>query len=138
MLRGVVHDPRAAAMDGVAGHAGLFATADDIAKIGIALASGGAPILDRATVDAMFRPHPVPGARALGWDVAPSSSQRGAIAVSHTGFTGTWLSSTRRANTVAVVLTSRLHPSGHGDAKPLRAEVSAGVRAWRLKAAPRR
>ncbi len=132
MLRGSVHDPRAAALDGVAGHAGLFATADDVVKIGTTLVEGGAPILGRASVDAMLRPRPVPGgARALGGDVAPSlSSRRGATAVSHTGFTGTWLLVDPPSGVVAAVLTSRLHPNGRGDAKRLRTDVAAALRTW--------
>src|SRR5580658_5993905 len=81
MLRGVVHDPRARRMGGVAGHAGLFSTADDLAKFAQALLDGGDGILSAAAVAKMTSPETPPAApvlRGFGWDIdSPYSSNRG-------------------------------------------------------------
>ena len=100
LLRGVVHDPTARQMGGVAGHAGLFSTADDAAKFAQALLNGGAPILSPLIVEKMTTPQqpPNPDRRTagLGWDIdSPFSSNRGDLlpvgSFGHTGFTGTSL-----------------------------------------------
>ncbi|HEY4117780.1 MAG TPA: serine hydrolase, partial [Byssovorax sp.] len=137
LLRGEVHDPRAAALDGVAGHAGLFSTAGDLASLGAAILqvvkSGArrdglpsAPVLRD-----MLRPRAVPGgARALAWDVARSlSGARGAVALSHTGFTGTSITIDPASDTVVALLSSRLQAGARGDAKPVRRDVLEAVRA---------
>ena len=81
MLRGVVHDPTARRMGGVAGHAGLFSTADDLAKFAQALLNGGDGILSAASVEKMTppeQPPPAPVLRGFGWDIdSPFSSNRG-------------------------------------------------------------
>ena len=101
MLRGVVHDPTARRMGGVAGHAGLFTTAADLARFCRMLLAGGAldgaRILAPLTVAAMTRPSSPPGhrdVRGLGWDIdSRFSSNRGDLfgagSFGHTGFTGT-------------------------------------------------
>ncbi len=104
MLRGVVHDPTARRMGGVAGHAGLFSTADDLAKFAQALLNGGGGILAPATVEKMTSPETPPSApvlRGFGWDIdSPFSSNRGDLlpvgSFGHTGFTGTsmWIDPT--------------------------------------------
>src|SRR5262249_28445604 len=99
LLRGVVHDPTARRMGGVAGHAGLFATADDLAKFAQALLDGGDGILAPATVAKMTSPQqPATGTsvRGFGWDIdSPFSTNRGELlpvgSFGHTGFTGTSL-----------------------------------------------
>ncbi len=85
MLRGVVHDPRSRALGGVAGHAGLFATADDLAVYAQTLLEGGVGpngrrILAPLTVRAMIDPGTTPAGerRGLGWDVQTNQSTRGA------------------------------------------------------------
>src|SRR5258708_10891613 len=73
MLRGVVHDPSARRMGGVAGHAGLFSTADDLAKISQVLLNGGDGILSALSVEKMTRPEQPPAAprlRGLVGDIA--------------------------------------------------------------------
>src|SRR5262245_59171830 len=98
-LRGEVHDPRARLLGGVAGHAGLFSTADDVAVFAQMLLGGGTyggkRVLSAATVRLMTTPRRVPrGLRALGWDVRTSySGNRGELfgGFGHTGFTGTSL-----------------------------------------------
>src|SRR5215471_16861500 len=99
-LRGQVHDPTSFRMGGVAGHAGLFSTADDLAIFCQMLLSGGAyngtRLLSPLTIAAMTQPHAVSesgAARGLGWDIASSfSSNRGDLfplgSFGHTGFTG--------------------------------------------------
>jgi uncharacterized protein YbbC (DUF1343 family)/CubicO group peptidase (beta-lactamase class C family) len=134
---GVVHDPRAYLLGGVAGHAGLFATADDVAIYARAVLGGGAyegrRVLSPATVAAMIAPHDVPGGvRALGWAV--ESQWRGdglsPRAIGHFGFTGTalWIDPDRDLFTV--VLTNRVHPDGKGDSKPLVAQVNTITARW--------
>src|SRR5262249_71872 len=97
---GDVHDPRAFALSGVAGHAGLFATADDLAGYCRMLLRGGeldgARVLSLLTVRLFTEPRPVPGGfRSRGWDVDTAySGQRGELfppgdGYGHTGFTGT-------------------------------------------------
>ncbi|HVZ16054.1 MAG TPA: serine hydrolase domain-containing protein, partial [Terriglobales bacterium] len=97
MLRGVVHDPTARRMGGVAGHAGLFSTADDVAKFAQAMLDGGKPILSELSVEKMTTPQQPPIAlslRGIGWDIdSPFASNRGELlpvgSYGHTGFTGT-------------------------------------------------
>lgn len=127
-LRGVVHDPRARRLGGVAGHAGLFGTADDLAVYGQMLLEGGRGVLKFDTVRQMTTPRDVPGGRRTpGWDVRSGySSNRGALfgGFGHTGFTGTSLWIDPVSRTVVVVLCNRVHPDGKGNATPLRARVA--------------
>src|SRR6185312_14703324 len=82
-MRGEVHDPRAYLLGGVAGHAGLFSTADDLAVFAQMILDGGSyagkRILEPETIRLMTTPRPVSsGRRALGWDVRTAfSSNRG-------------------------------------------------------------
>jgi uncharacterized protein YbbC (DUF1343 family)/CubicO group peptidase (beta-lactamase class C family) len=140
MLRGLVHDPRARAMGGVAGHAGLFATADDLAIFAQTILNGGvgpngrrvlSPLAVRAMIDASNTP---PGQRrGLGWDVqtsysAPRGTLFGPSSFGHTGFTGTSLWIDPETETFVVILTSRLHPDGKAPSPTaLRAEVATLV-----------
>jgi uncharacterized protein YbbC (DUF1343 family) len=142
LLRGIVHDPRARALSGVTGHAGLFSTADDIAVFAQTILNGGlgpngrrllSPLSVRAMIDAAGTP---PGQRrGLGWDVETSQSvPRGALfgptGFGHTGFTGTSLWIDPETETFVVILTSRLHPDGKAPApSQLRAEVATLVAA---------
>jgi uncharacterized protein YbbC (DUF1343 family)/CubicO group peptidase (beta-lactamase class C family) len=134
-IRGEVHDPRAFALGGVAGHAGLFSTADDLARYCRMILDGGrlgdARILSPLGVEAMTRPryYGEESLRALGWDVASAfSSNRGDLfppgSFGHTGFTGTslWIDPASRA--YVVFLSNHLHPDGKGDVKPLRGVVA--------------
>jgi uncharacterized protein YbbC (DUF1343 family) len=140
MLRGVVHDPRARALGGVAGHAGLFGTADDLAVYAQTLLNGGtAPnghsLLQRQTVLTMIDPGDTAPRqrRGLGWDVdTAQSAPRGRLfspaGFGHTGFTGTSLWVDVTTGTFVVVLTSRLHPDGKGQSPTaLRSRVATTV-----------
>ena len=139
MLRGVVHDPTARRMRGVAGHAGLFSTGDDLAIFArMVLARGrwkGSRVLSPLTVAKMTRPA-TPGTlqavRGLGWDIDTSySANRGELlpvgSFGHTGFTGTsmWIDPLTR--TFVIFLSNRVHPDGKGDVTPLRARVATIV-----------
>jgi uncharacterized protein YbbC (DUF1343 family) len=146
-LQGEVHDPRAHLLGGVAGHAGLFATADDLAVYAQMLLNGGeyagVRILSPATVRRMTTPRPVPGGqRALGWDVDTAySKNRGELfpigGFGHTGFTGTSLWIDPGSQTAVIFLSHRVHPSGKGDVNRLRAQV-ATIAAASLDREPRR
>lgn len=141
LLVGEVHDPRGRALGGVAGHAGLFSTAADLARLcRMLLAEGtldGRRVLKPTTVHLMWaRSAEGNGSRALGWDVSSTFSRTASIffppeAVGHLGFTGTsvWLDPPTR--TYLVLLTNRVHPSGGGGAKirELRTRVAAATAA---------
>ena len=134
MLRGLVHDPTARRMGGVAGHAGLFSTADDLAVFAEALL-GGRKVLHRATVEKMTTPQqPANGAslRGLGWDIdSPFASNRGELlpvgSFGHTGFTGTSLWIDPVTDTYIILLTNAVHPRGGKSVVSLRARVATAV-----------
>jgi uncharacterized protein YbbC (DUF1343 family)/CubicO group peptidase (beta-lactamase class C family) len=136
MLRGLVHDPTARQMGGVAGHAGVFSTADDTAKFAQALLNGGAPVWSRLIVEKMTTPQQPPNltvVRGLGWDIdSPFSSNRGDLlpvgSFGHTGFTGTSLWIDPTTDTYIVVLTNAVHVK-HGNVITLRSEVATAVAA---------
>jgi len=138
-LRGVVHDPRSRALGGVAGHAGLFSTADDLAVFADMLLSGGKQnghvVLQPETVAALSDPAATPEneRRGLGWDVdtgftALRGKGFGRRGFGHTGFTGTSLWIDRDSETFVIILTSRLHPNGSsGTTGNLRSSVATAV-----------
>jgi len=137
MLRGVVHDPTARRMGGVAGQAGLFSTGDDLAKFAQTLLNGGGGILSAQSVEKMTQPEQPPAApvlRGFGWDIdSPFSSNRGDLlpvgGYGHTGFTGTsmWIDPTTQ--TYIILLTNAVHPRGKGNAIALRSKVATAVAA---------
>lgn len=136
ILRGKVHDPTAYRMGGVAGHAGLFSTADDLARYAQMMVSGGTldgkRILSAATVAKMTAPYVVTTdghTRGLGWDINTSfSSNRGEFfplgSFGHTGFTGTSLWIDPVSETFMVFLSNRVHPDGKGNVTSVRARVA--------------
>jgi uncharacterized protein YbbC (DUF1343 family) len=136
MLHGVVHDPTVRRMGGVSGQAGLFSTADDLAKFAQALLSGSS-ILSPLAIEKMTTPQQPPAAtalRGLGWDIdSPFSSNRGEFlpvgSFGHTGFTGTslWIDPTTK--TYIILLTNAVHPRGQGSAISLRAKIATAVAA---------
>lgn len=137
-MRGEVHDPRAYEMGGVAGHAGLFSTADDLAIFcQMILNKGeynGVRILAPYTVERMVSAHSLPTSqmRGIGWDVNTSySSNRGDLfpvgTFGHTGFTGTSIWLDPPSETFVVLLTNRVHPYGKGDVTRLRSFVASIV-----------
>ncbi|HKB37016.1 MAG TPA: exo-beta-N-acetylmuramidase NamZ domain-containing protein, partial [Gemmataceae bacterium] len=137
---GVVHDPRSFHLGGVAGHAGLFSTAGDLALYARMILNGGElngkRILAASTVRLMTTPRPVPlasggpGLRALGWDVDTSySANRGELfprgrSFGHTGFTGTSIWIDPDGDTAVIFLSNRVHPDGKGNVNRLRGQVA--------------
>jgi len=139
---GEVHDPRAYLLGGVAGHAGLFSTADDLAIFARMLLHNGKHdgkvFLREETVRLMTAPRKVamakgPGVRTFGWDMATAySSNRGevftpGISFGHTGFTGTSIWIDPPSQTAVIFLSNRVHPDGNGNVTKLRGEVATIV-----------
>jgi uncharacterized protein YbbC (DUF1343 family)/CubicO group peptidase (beta-lactamase class C family) len=138
-LRGEVHDPTSFRMNGVAGHAGLFSTANDLAIYCQMILNGGTyggvRILSPLTVAEMTRPRVVASngaTRGLGWDMNTTfSTNRGDLfplgSFGHTGFTGTSMWLDPASEMFVVFLSNRVHPDGHGDVGPLRGRVASIV-----------
>lgn len=120
---GEVHDDNAYVMGGVAGHAGLFGTAQGVLAVARAWLEGGLAGLDRAQTARFWTKSRVPGSsRRLGWDGRSPGSPPSSIAaplepgaVGHTGYTGTslWVEPERKA--IYVLLSNRVHPTRLGD-----------------------
>jgi uncharacterized protein YbbC (DUF1343 family) len=130
---GEVHDPRAYALGGVAGHAGLFSTGRDMARFAQSWLSHGEGVVSAKTFDAFAAAHDVPGGiRALGWDVASAMSANRADglsrrAIGHSGYTGTslWLDP---ANDLFVLfLSNRVHPAPRGSILELAARIGSAA-----------
>jgi uncharacterized protein YbbC (DUF1343 family) len=138
MLRGVVHDPTARRMGGVAGHAGVFSTAADLSKYAQALldAIHAKPqrkdFLKGLTVVKATRPQQPPNAtslRGLGWDIDSAfSSNRGELlplgSFGHTGFTGTSMWIDPYTDTYVILLTNAVHPHVGHSVVALRSKVA--------------
>jgi uncharacterized protein YbbC (DUF1343 family)/CubicO group peptidase (beta-lactamase class C family) len=134
MLRGVVHDPTARRMGGVAGHAGLFSTAGDLAIFAEEMLHGSR-VLSRESIEKMSTPQQSANAaslRGLGWDIdSPFSSNRGELlpvgSFGHTGFTGTSIWMDPVTDTYIILLTNAVHPRGGGSTVSLRSRVATAV-----------
>ena len=136
ILHGVVHDPTARRMGGIAGHAGLFTTAADLSRFAHMMLNGGQfngrRLFKDETVRLMTSIHTPEGMKArrgLGWDIdSPYSSPRGNhFAVGgygHTGWTGGSLWIDPATRTIVILMTSRTHPDGKGNVIALRREVA--------------
>ena len=136
MLWGEVHDPTAYNMGGVAGHAGLFSTADDLSIFAqMILGSGsysGVRILSAPAVEKMTTPATPAGktaVRGLGWDIdSPYASNRGELfpvgSFGHSGFTGTSIWIDPLSKTYVILLANAVHPIGKGSMIALRAKVA--------------
>jgi CubicO group peptidase (beta-lactamase class C family) len=148
IILGEVHDPRSFKLGGVAGDAGLFSTADDIARYCRMLLRGGeldgTRVMSEKTVKLFTESHAVPGpagkdgtlsklARAYGWDVNTAYSiPRGELftkgeGYGHTGFTGTSIWVDPRTKTAVIVLTNRVHSDDKGNVSQLRREIGTIV-----------
>jgi len=138
-FRGVVHDPTARYMGGVAGHAGVFSTASDLAlyaEMWIGMGQrGGVRIASAATVARFTSPNSPPDQpvlRGLGWDIdSPYSSPRGDLfglsSYGHTGFTGTSMWMDPASKTYVILLTNAVHPKAGKNLNPLRSKVATIV-----------
>jgi uncharacterized protein YbbC (DUF1343 family)/CubicO group peptidase (beta-lactamase class C family) len=142
-LRGVVNDPTARSMGGVTGDAGVFSTADDLAKLCQMMLNGGrgangARILSPLAVAKMTTPqtpYNVPDVRGLGWDIdTPFSNNRGDYlpvgSYGHSGFTGTSIWIDPYSDTYIVILANAIHPHQRPPMKSIlamRSEVANRV-----------
>lgn len=135
-LQGEVHDENAAALGGVAGHAGMFGTAEAVGRFASTVLSSfhaeswlATPELMRAFATR----RQVPGSsRALGWDtMLPTSScgsRLSATAIGHTGFTGTSLWIDWERDLYVVLLTNRVHPTRTNETfPPMRAQIHDAI-----------
>src|SRR5437660_6891056 len=146
MLHGVVDDPTARRMGGVAGHAGVFSTAADLSIFAQAMLDWyhgkmrphpEENILTPLTIQKMVTPQQPPSGtvlRGIGWDLdSPYSVNRGELlpvgSFGHTGFTGTSISIDPTTQTYIILLTNAVHPRGQGSAISLRAKVATAVAA---------
>lgn len=141
VLRGVVHDPTARNMGGVAGHAGLFSTAADLSRFAQMLLNGGeldgVRIVSSLTIRKFTEPQSPPDQpilRGLGWDIdSPLSRNRGELfpigSFGHTGFTGTSLWIDPSSRTYVILLTNSVHPTVKPSVNPLRSKVATIVAA---------
>ncbi len=135
-LRGVVHDPTSRYMGGIAGHAGLFTTADDLSKfaemmIGLGESNGvrifSAPTVVKFTTPQSPADQPI--LRGLGWDIDSSfSSNRGDLfpigSYGHTGFTGTSIWIDPFSKSYVILLTNYVHPHRGKSLTSLRGRVA--------------
>ena len=140
-LRGVVHDPSTRAMGGVAGHAGMFSTAADLARFAQMMLNGGeldgVRLFSPLTVEKFTEPQSPPDQptlRGLGWDIdSPYSGNRGELfpigSYGHTGFTGTSIWIDPSTKSYVILLANSVHPEGRPALTPLRGKVATIVAA---------
>lgn len=139
-LRGVVHDPRARLLGGVAGHAGLFSTADELAVFAQMLLNkgryGDVRILSPLSVERMTEvfPRAAFAGRGLGWDLDSDFSTNGgdlfgSRGFGHTGYTGTSFWVDPETETFVIFLTNRVHPDDTGEVATWRSRVANVVAA---------
>jgi uncharacterized protein YbbC (DUF1343 family) len=150
-MQGEVHDPRAHKLGGVAGHAGLFSTAEDLAIYAHMMIAGGqyngTRVLAPQTVATMTRGYKVAGVqRGLGWDKRTGYSiNRGELltdaAFGHGGFTGTVLWIDPELELFVIFLSNRVHPDGKGLVNPLAGRIgtvaAAAIRDAQRSSPPR-
>lgn len=134
-VRGVVHDPRARRMGGVAGHAGLFVTASDLARYARMMLNlgelDGVRVFKPETVKLMTSvqtPPDVTGRRGLGWDIDTGfSGPRGEVfplgSYGHTGWTGTSIWIDPFSKSFVIFLSNRNHPTEKGSVVALRKKL---------------
>jgi CubicO group peptidase (beta-lactamase class C family) len=123
--RGQVHDRNAGALGGVAGHAGLFSSAGDLAVFALMMLDSGSVAGRRLVADSTVLEFTRPGAgwRALGWETCAGGGSCGrylsARAFGHTGFTGTsmWIDPER--DLFVIVLTNWIHGRATGGVAPV-------------------
>jgi CubicO group peptidase (beta-lactamase class C family) len=136
-FRGVVHDPIARNLGGVAGNAGLFSTAHDLAKFAAMLVNGGqlngVRVLREETIQQFSRRQPGAGNRALGWETPDDAgSGAGGLRISrsafgHTGFTGTSLWVDPERGTWTVLLSNRTYQEGPNRMQAIRRAINDRV-----------
>jgi uncharacterized protein YbbC (DUF1343 family) len=140
-LRGIVHDPTSRYMGGVAGHAGIFTTAEDLSRFAEMMLSlgrrGDVRIFSPLTVRKFTTPQSPPDQpvlRGLGWDIdSPYSGNRGGLfpvgSYGHTGFTGTSLWIDPSTQSYVILLTNSVHPRRRPAITSLRGRIATVVAA---------
>jgi uncharacterized protein YbbC (DUF1343 family) len=133
-MQGEVHDPRAFALGGISGHAGLFSTARDVSRFARAMLERGGLDGFRIFGDKTFerfvaRQDTSKGGRALGWDLDSSfATHRSPLlsprAFGHGGYTGTALWIDPEKDLFVLFLSNRVHPDGKGAVNPLIADIA--------------
>jgi CubicO group peptidase (beta-lactamase class C family) len=145
-MQGEVHDPRAYKLEGIAGHAGLFSTAQDLSKYAAAMLQRGTyqsvKIMEPATWQEMTKGNRISGRRnngeayqglrGLSWDMQSGFSTNGGTARSdaafgHGGFTGTVIWMDPEQDWFFIFLSNRVHPNGKGSVNPLAGEIATLV-----------
>ena len=140
LLQGVVHDPRARLLGGVAGHAGLFSNADDLAVFAQMLLNKGefqgVRLLSPLTVERMteIQTQVAYAGRGLGWDLDSDYSTNGGdlfgpASFGHTGYTGTSFWVDPETESFVIFLTNRVHPDDSGEVATWRSRVANVVAA---------
>lgn len=136
ILRGVVHDPTTRYMGGVSGHAGVFSTADDLARFAQMMLNdgrlGAVKVLSPLAVVQMTSAQSPLGKaalRGLGWDLeSPYASVRGDLlpagSYGHTGFTGASMWIDPETETFVILMTNRVHPKANTSVVSLRSHVA--------------
>ena len=132
-LRGVVHDETTRFMGGVAGHAGLFTTVDDLAKFARMVLRNGAPLYSPLMIGAATRTQSPAGQsalRGLGWDIdSPFAGNRGDLypigSFGHTGFTGTSVWIDPSTESYVILLANAVHPVRRPPITALRSKVAS-------------
>jgi CubicO group peptidase (beta-lactamase class C family) len=115
-VQGEVHDPNAAVCGGVAGHAGLFSTASDLARFATMMLKGGETMIKPETIRLFTKRQSESSSRALGWDTksaerSSAGAKLGPRSYGHTGYTGTSIWIDPDAKVYSILLTNRVHPT---------------------------
>jgi CubicO group peptidase (beta-lactamase class C family) len=115
-IKGEVHDPNAMVLDGVAGHAGLFSTLDDLSKFMQMMLAKGKALIKPTTIELFTRKQSENSSRGLGWDTnfrheASAGKLFSDSSFGHTGYTGTSVWGDFENDTFAILLTNRVNPT---------------------------
>lgn len=138
LIRGTVHDETTRFMGGVAGHAGLFTTGDDLSKFARMYLRKGAPLYSPMMIAAATRPQSpsaMAALRGLGWDIdSPFAGNRGDLypigSFGHTGFTGTSIWIDPSSESYVILLTNSVHPKRGTPITALRSKVASVAAAY--------
>jgi CubicO group peptidase (beta-lactamase class C family) len=135
-VHGVVHDENAFALGGVAGHAGMFSSARDLARFAQMLLNGGEyggrRFINANTIAQFTRRQSESSSRALGWDTPSANSSAGdyfsTTSFGHTGFTGTSIWMDPEQDVFVILLTNRVNPTrANQKVGPLRRALADAV-----------
>jgi len=140
-VRGEVNDQNSARLGGVAGHAGLFDTALDLARFARFVLAGGDPLVRPTTLNTFLTRQPSAGNRALGWETVPTLEETSSAgrrfsegSVGHTGFTGTSIWIDRERDLFVILLTNRAFGprvrNSFTALKKVRGAVADAAAAW--------